>query len=318
MADRAKPRTIMYFRVLIEDEASKRTVPTMTAAKWDTGLANQRKKSLLGRTHEVDGERLIGRPFTVEGDPAMSLMTPRDEESWLAIVKQDAQSIDDEKSDYAAEENSELVETSVLAFVPGTNNIFGLVRGSATAPTHKDVANWFTKAFKPGNGKFYVAVPCTTKEMRKRLKTADGSASTTVRLPLSKAENLTLGGVNLGEALATMRQKRGEMIVTITLSVPPGTSKQHQDARKLLQEDTELLLEYPGVDMLKANLAVSDMERRRREEVNLIEQRLTAKSAMQTRNEKGEVIREDSAVRAIRARAADEGMAAALAKADEK
>lgn len=301
MADGPRPKTIMFFKLVVEDKAGKRTASKITYAQWDNTLTKLLGQALSARTYSKAGDRLIGQAFTVDGSQvAFRLMQPRDEASWLALLNYAAKTDADEASPFNAGTNRDLVETSVLAFVPGCDNVFGLIRGSATAPTHTDVAKWLTHMFMPKPDEFFfVAEPCVTREMSKRLKTSDGVSATTVRLHSSKATNLKIGSVNLGAAIAQLHQTHGEMIVTMTLQVPPGTSKGHEAARDLLKKDTEQLLEYPGVDRLTSNLVVSDMDHRRREEVNLLEQRLSVKTVIATKDNDGNVIREDSAVRQI-------------------
>ncbi|WP_155889043.1 hypothetical protein [Austwickia chelonae] len=314
-------KTISFWKVMVEDAQGARTSTGMTAQEWEIGLGKLRQRSLQERTVPASDGQLMGRPFLVEEEYAVALMSPRDETSWLAVLNQAGSDVDHETSELELAENQSLVETSVVTFIPGLNNIFGIVTGSQAAPKASAFALWLTKMFPPTDGSKYtfVADPCVSKKMREKLVRSDGVTSATVRVSTTQANVMRQAQNNLvrrlGEFMQTL-QSSDELQVTVTLTVPPGQTPTKDEARNELRDHTRALLEIPGVDKLSAKVLSDHEDRRRREEINFINQKLSVKSLIMTRDDDGRLIKDDSAVRAIRSRATDEALLAELTAAD--
>lgn len=313
-----KKRTIAFFRLMVANANDDRSPTGVTEDEWEQGLINLSGKDVSDCRFEVAGERLIGRAMLVDGTQyALRLMSPRSDESWLAILRYQNEPGHEETEEFVAGNDRDLVETSVIVFVPGLNNVFGIIRGSLSAPTHASVALWLTQMFPPGADLRFVAEPCLSRKVQQKLDASGGVAKTTVRLGTQSAKSLKNAGLpNLGSFLKKVENTYGEMIVTVVLQVPPGKSKGHQAARDQLKSDTETLASLSTIKTLKANLVVDDDTARRREEVNFIEQRMTTQTVITTRDDDGNVIRDDSAVRQIVAHGTDAAVMEELRAAD--
>lgn len=309
-------RTVSFFRLVTEDEAGKqRRTPKKD---WQSLLANLKTMSLAERTSEGPTRRLIGEVLSVDGEYALKLMEPRDENSWLEVLKiEKAKQAGDEGSDdggTAAVDISDigtLVETTILTFVLG-ENIFGMIQGSRSSPSHTAVAEWLTsiqfngKPLLPDPKKFLVAEPVLSRAQKRKLKQSDGVSEASVRISTSKAEALERAGSKfLPGMLRSLRQEyEDDLIVTVTMRVPRG--KAHDDARTKLKAETQKLRKTVGsAEAVTATLVSYDAEERARsEEVNFVAQRITSKTQVPLLGEDGNPIKNESAVRAI-LRAAD-------------
>lgn len=113
-----------------------REVVRLPDVDWQAFLATIADLKINDRTHEGPTRRLIGEVLTVDGTYALKIMEPRDENSWLEILRQEASA-----EPVNAESIGELVETTIVAFLD-EGNIVGIIRGSTSSPTHTALAEW--------------------------------------------------------------------------------------------------------------------------------------------------------------------------------
>jgi hypothetical protein len=310
--DGPRARTVSFFRVVkVSDDQNTVERIGLTADNWETFLSKLHSKPLLERTKQPGGERLIGQSKLIdETYYALKLMSPRDETSWLAILNNQATDPDLETEDFSPGVGRDLVETTIVVFLPSFPNVIGLVRGSTASPSHTSVAAWLTAMGVTEQGWAVKAEPAMSSQTRAKLNRADGAASTSLRISTSKADALDQAGARgLGDYLRRIEDEIGELMVTVTYSIPTG--KARDAARRQLLEETERLTaaldvsrDTKNYEKLETKLVfIEDEKRRHQEDVNLYEQRITAHTLIPTLDENGKVIRDDNAVRAILAKA---------------
>ena len=296
-------RTVTFFRLIAEKDGAPTRFPDQN---WQRLLGHVAAMPLLARTYRGPDRRLIGEVLIVDGDYALKVMEPRDENSWLEILNRSGAAQPYDETDLGT-----LVETSVVAFLP-EKNLFGIIRGSTSSPTHSSVATWLDHL--EINGKRLVAdkdvnlaaEPALSHRQRQQLNASDGVAAATMRISTSKADELTSAGSKIiGDALKSLKQEYGDIVVTMTLKVPRG--KANDAARKTLKAETQKWESVSGsADAVKATLVHYDAEERaHQEDVNFVAQRIAIQRGVPLVDVAGEPIRNASAVRAILSAAHD-------------
>jgi hypothetical protein len=301
----AAKRTVSFFRVCLELD-STREVRRLPDCDWQSFLAEIASFKVSERTYEGPTRRLIGEVLTVDNEYALKLMEPRDENSWLEILRQENSA---EPFDPAA--IGELVETTVVDFL-STGNIVGIIRGSMSSPTHTALAEWLEN-IKIGGHKLFEdpkgivrAEPALAKSQRVKLDAADGASMTSLRISTSMADEVRAAGSEIvGDTLLRLKRKYGEIFVTVTLRVPRG--KAYDAARAELKEEAVRVQSVAGAaESASATLITYDVNSRaRQEEIDFVAQRITAKKTVPLMGENGQPIRNTSAVLAIREAAKD-------------
>lgn len=292
-----KSRTVSFFRLIKQNDDADSTLVRLPEVRWQNFLSKVSAMKLQDRTRTVDDRKLIGRARLVDGEYALVLMEPRDESSWLTLLNAAATNPDAETEEFNSGDGKELVETTMVVFL-NFGNLIGIVKGSTASPSHTAIAEWLT-AMKVVTKGAIKAQPALSSKTKEKMNAADGAASTTVRLSTSKAQALEkAGSAQLGGYLRQLESKYGELMVTVTYRVPRG--KARDDARRELLEETERLTTVLGTETLKSDLVYIEGEKsRRQEEVDFVEQRISAVTYIATRDEAGNVIRDDSAIRSI-------------------
>lgn len=289
-------RTASFFRLAVEDAAGVKS--KMANQKWQDVLGKVQGLKVKDRTYEGPTRKLIGEVLVVDGALVLKLMEPRDENSWLEILKADAAA-----TPVDAKTIGTLVETTIVVFLP-KKNIFGMIKGSTSSPSHSAVAEWIDHLQVNGkrlmkDGLLVVAEPALSQEARKQLNSSDGVAVASVRINTGKAQDLEDAGSGLAETIKSLKSTYGDIIVTVTMRVPRG--KAHDAARKELRNETLRLQKVAGVaESLSASLVHYDAEAKaHQDEVNFISQRITASTSVPLTGNDGMPIRNESAVRAI-------------------
>lgn len=305
MAPRARKgeavRTVAFFTLAGEVSATGTTYD-LPACDWQTWLEAIRKRPLEERTHDSGDRRLIGEILTVDTDLALKLMEPRSEDSWLELLSLDraggatTQAFDSARL-------GELVETSVVAFLPDKNR-FGIIRGSTSAPTFAAVAEWVDHMTVDGkhlvsDGHVVRAQAVVARKQAAKLKHADGAGMTSVRVATSQASAVEEVGSLLAGTLRSLHDTYGDIVVTVTMKIPRG--KDNDEARSKLKAETDRLRSLGDrVQSLKASLVTYDANAQAHlEEVDFVTQRITTKTVVPVKGENGEPIKNESAVRAI-------------------
>ena len=307
MATKGATRTVSFFRLAVHDkDGNPQQFPNQS---WQGLLGKVAGLDLLQRTHtsKRTGRKLIGEVLTVDEEFALKLMEPRDQNSWLEILKESKKGAEpfDEKT------IGTLVETTIVVFLPD-NNVFGIIRGSTASPTHTAVGEWLDGLQIDGNKilkdteSYLVAEPALSKLAVKQLNSSTGVGQASLRISTSQATALEEAGSTLvGDTLKRLKSTYGDIIVTVTLQIPRG--KANDAARKSLKEETQRWA-TAGVrpEAITATLVNYDEEERaHQEKVNFIAQRITMQRGVPLHDSDGNPIRNDSAVRAIWSAAQD-------------
>lgn len=299
----AAERTVSFFRLVKETSAGSERLGDHP---WQTFLAKVYKQtSIEARTVEMPSRRLIGEILDVDGDYALKLMEPRDENSWLEILRQEAGA---EAVDAAT--IGQLVETSIVVFLPGHPNLVGMIKGSASSPSHVAVGDWLTnirveeKTLVDPTKEWIRAEPALSRAQKRKLDASSGVSMASVRISTSKAQQLQdVGSRVLGDTLQSLSRTYGDIFVTVTMKVPRG--KSHDRAREELKRETDRLRQISDVaERVSATLVTYDAESKaHQEDVEFVSQRITTKRGVPLTGDDGQPIRNSSAVRAILAAA---------------
>lgn len=306
MAAKGATRTVSFFRLAVHDKDGN--AQQFANQNWQGLLGQVAGLDLVQRTHtsKRSQRRLIGEVLTVDDDHALKLMEPRDENSWLEILKgtKGAEPVDEKTI-------GTLVETTIVVFLPD-NNVFGIIRGSTASPTHTAVSEWLHALEINGNkiltnpDHWLVAEPALSRRAVAQLNRASGVGQASMKISTSQGTALEQAGSTLvGETLKRLKATYGDILVTVTLQIPRG--KANDAARKTLKEETQRW-NAPGVqpESITATLVNYDEEERaHQEKVNFIAQRITMQRGVPLHDSDGNPIRNDSAVRAIWSAAQD-------------
>ena len=296
-------RTVSFFRVVTQNEAG--VIERIKDQDWQKILEHVRHLSLEDRTVLGSSRQLIGNVMSVDGELALKLMEPRNENSWLEILKQsrETEGLDSEAID--PETIGKLVETTIVAFL-GSGNIVGMIRGSTASPTFAALAEWLGglkiggRGLSLRTGVAIVLEPALSQAQEEKLRKSDGVSKASVRMSTTKAEILNqIGSVNIARTFKSLRETYGDIVVTITLKVPSG--KANDAARLELKREAERLRAVSeSAEAVSATLVTYDPESRSHsEEINFVAQRITAQATVPLTGDDGQPIRNDSAVRAI-------------------
>lgn len=305
-------RTVSFFRLMNETAAGQ--FERLGTVDWQKLLETVQGLSLKERTYVGPTRQLIGHVMDIEGgDRALKLMEPRDENSWLEILRKS----EDEDAGGAGADAvdpsviGDIVETTIVVFLP-RGNLVGMILGSTSSPTHTALAEWLDNLVIEGKrlipeGKGAVrAEPALSASQRKRLDASDGVSMASVRISTDKAAQLREAGAeDLAATVDNLQQTYGNIFVTITLRVPRG--RKNDQVRKELKKEAQRLQRVAAdAEAVSATLVTYDAESRARsDEINFISQRITTAKWVPLTGDDGQPIRNASAVRAI-LQAADE------------
>lgn len=298
MAVKSKTRTITFFELKkIDGVKLKRFKDT----DWSSHLGKLAKQPLKDRVHKGTDRTLIGDILDADGAHHLKLMKVRDESAWLEVYDSAADAV----SDLDIKDKQDLVETSIVCFLP-FGNIIGVVQGSIAAPSASAVAEWVNGLGFLKDVKVSAEVMMSTQALK---KLADSPEVTRVEADVhtKKASALTAAGSSLGETLKSIATEYGDMKVTVILRASRSKGKAHKKSRETLRREAATLKSLDdGVSKLKAKLLYYDGDDQAGSEiVDFFKGRVTAKRDIATTAEDGSPIRNSAAVEAILAVAAD-------------
>lgn len=300
-------RTVSFFRLVVED--ANGDTKRLKSQAWQSLLGTLAGQGLKERTYESPTRRLIGHVLVVDEEYALKLMEPRDENSWLEILRADAAAGENGADAVDPSEIGELVETTIVVFL-SSKNLVGIIRGSTASPTHTALAEWLDhieiggKMLVPDGKGVLRAEPALSKRQKAALDSSDGVAAATVRISTNKDQELRdAGSEDIADTLTRLKETYGNIFVTITLRVPRG--KDFDAARKQLKKETQRLRTVAGqAESVTATLVHYDAEAKsHQEDVDFVSQRVTMKKNVPLMDDAGSPIRNSSAVRAILAAA---------------
>ncbi|MFJ6454001.1 hypothetical protein [Paenarthrobacter sp. NPDC091669] len=302
MADKVKPvkqreRTIAFYEVVTVGE--KGVTARTKQASWSEYLGKLEGTKLGERVFNGTNRTLIGEVISHNGEMHLKLMRVRDESAWVGIYHADVESVDDLDMD-----NSALLETSIISFLP-FGNVVGMIQGSPSAPTPGALAEWLNGIELLASEVDVLAL--MSGESSRKLRQASETARIETRIHTNKADALEAHGSKLSGLLRSIRQEYGPMTVTVILQA--SRAKAQSEGRQTLRREAEVLLEAADskdVQSAKAKLIYLDAdEEATTEEVNFVKHKVTAKRKIATLSEDGSPIRNRSAIDAILAVAAE-------------
>ncbi|MCC3275426.1 hypothetical protein LJ753_06025 [Arthrobacter sp. zg-Y20] len=292
-----RERTIGFYEI-VEVDPKGNTV-RMNHVDWSRTLAALDGTKLGDRVFEGRNRTLIGETISHNGELHLKMMRVRDESAWISVYRPSADSVEDLDLN-----DSALLETSIVSFL-NFGNIIGLIQGSPSAPSPTAVAEWI-------NGidlltKKIEVLPIVSEDTSRKLSLSSETSRIETRIHTSKADALESHGSKLSGVLRTIRQQYGPMTVTVILQA--SRAKAQSEGRHMLREEAGTLLDAAAgadVQSAKAKLIYLDAdEEATTEEVNFVNQKITAKRKIATLSEDGSPIRNGSAVDAILSAAAD-------------
>lgn len=287
---KTRDRTVAFYEVVVADSAEHRRVEQF---HWSEFLAGLARTSLAGRTVEIE-KTLVGNVVTYEDEDHLLLHRAKDAGEWLAVMNWNTGEWR-ELEDRAVEG---YLETSAVCFLP-FGNIIGIIRGSNSAPTHKDVERWLNE-LKPFTGTSLVVRALMSQSEVERLRTADGASRVEIRIGSHKLSALQDRRGRLARVLRMAGEEYGDIDVTVIISVPRGKART-EDRRALLQDLQELEDVMPNAAArAEAKLVYAEQHGpEHRQLAEFVEHHITAKRRVAVVDDRGEVIRILSAVRVI-------------------
>lgn len=292
MAVKSKTRTISFFELVqISGTQTKRFAHT----DWSKFFEILNKEPLASRVHKGPDRTLIGDFVSFDEALHLKLMKVRDESAWLELYDSTADSV----SELEIEDKQDLLETSIVCFLP-FGNVIGIVQGSIAAPSASAVAEWINGLNFVKNVKVAAEVMMSTEAVNKLAKSPEASRLEAT-IHTSKASALEAKGSSLGKTLKAITHDYGEMKVTVILQASRAKGKARAETRAALRKEAKALESMDdGVSKLKANLIYYDgSDQSGTEMVDFVKGRITAKRDIATTAEDGSPIRNSSAVAAI-------------------
>ncbi|GIH26094.1 hypothetical protein Aph01nite_44040 [Acrocarpospora phusangensis] len=285
-AKKDRERTVAFYEIVTEKHER------MGQVDWPKLLAGLSTAPIKDRMVQGKLRTLVGQVVTYQETDHLLLGKVKDADEWIEQVNFEDGSI--EQFDNA--ENRGLLETTVVCFLP-YGNVVGMIRGSTSAPGASALEEWINGlGFLEGDVDVRAIV---SRGAMERIKKADGARSMEFRVGTSKAAAVADAGNRLGRTIHTLRQEYGDAMITIIVDIPKD--KAFRRARHELLEDVMQLAEITDVaERAKANLTYFDeTDDAKAESVNLMQERITAKRRVPSRDEEGQLIRNSSAVAAI-------------------
>ena len=291
---RSRERTVNFYEIVKYVNATKND--RMKQADWDGILTALSKSPLKKRVWNGPEKTLIGEVMHVDGSYHLKLMLVRDQDAWLEVYDTKADSI----GELVLDDASQLLETSIIAFLP-FGNVIGLIQGSTTAPTPGAFASWLNGLGVLGKGFVVDTQPMVSHEIQKMIKQSTELDRIAVKVHTNKADALEARGSGLSGLLKTVKSEYGPMVVTIILA--PGRAKDKAEGRHAIREEAKIIADASDnneVRSAKARLVYIEADDKRKGiDVDFAKQKITAKKNIATSAEDGSPIRNESAVRAI-------------------
>ncbi|OOB90487.1 hypothetical protein [Rathayibacter sp. VKM Ac-2630] len=289
-----RERTINFFEIV--KYLTRTSSERMKHANWVEILGALRDLKVEQRIITMPSRTLIGEVLSVDGVLHLKLMVVRDEGSWLEVYNTKEAVIDALKIG----NGSELLETSIIAFLP-FGNVIGLVQGSTSAPTVSAFEEWLNGMKLLGDGLVIDTQPMVSHEVQQLLTQSQAASKIEVKVHTNKADALASRGSKLTQIIRAVRSEFGPMTVTVILQVSRAAG--NDEGRAAIRDEAQKLVgasENEDVKKVKANLVYIDQdETTRTQEVDFAKQKITAKRKISTTGEDGSPIRNEEAVRVI-------------------
>ncbi|MEV5498679.1 DUF6731 family protein [Nonomuraea fuscirosea] len=259
---------------------------------WPQILGKVFHASIKDRTHLGKLRTLVGHVITYDEQDHLLLGKVKDETEWVERINFEDGSIEQ----FTSAENQGLLETSVVCFL-AFGNVVGMIRGSTSAPGCSALEEWIN-GLSLLDREIKVRAIVNSSAMEK-IRKANGARMMELRVGTSKAAVMAESGNRLGRTMRTLREEYGDIKVTITVEV--AADKAHRRAQhELLDDVMELATHSDVTEKAKARLTYWDnSEDAHAEDVNLMQERITAKRIISSLDDSGQSIRNSSAVAAI-------------------
>lgn len=289
-----KLRTINFFEVVKWKNNSVNE--RMKHVEWVKVLLELEKAPLKDRVWSGPLRTLIGEVLSVDGTPHLKLMQVQDEDAWLEIYNPDADSIDA----LNLGEKNQLLETSVIAFLP-YGNVIGLIQGSISAPAASAFEDWINGMEILGKSFLIETQAMVSHDALKMVNQSSEASRIEVKVHTNKADALKKRGSGISAILEAVKTEYGPM--TVTMILQPSKARDQTEGRAALRKEAKIIAQATDAEEVakaSANLIYIEADdTQHTEEIDFLKQRITAKRMVQTLGEDGSPIRNESAIRAI-------------------
>jgi hypothetical protein len=288
-----RERTINFFEVVkyVNSTLNER----MAQADWQEILETIREVPLRDRVYS-GARTLIGEALAVDGKLHLKLMLVRDEDAWLSIYRESADTV----GDLDLGDDGQLVETTIIAFLD-YGNVIGLIQGSTTAPTPSAFEEWVNGTGILGPGLLIDTQPMVSHEAMQRLRESSEASQIVVKAHTNRADALEARGSKLAGIFRQVNAEYGPMNVTVILSA--SKARDQSEGRTAIRNEAQIIAaasDAKEVSKASAKLIYIDAdEKEHTKEVDFAKQKITAKRKIPTTSEDGSPIRNESAVRVI-------------------
>ncbi|MER5424085.1 DUF6731 family protein [Streptosporangium roseum] len=244
------------------------------------------------RTYPGKLRTLVGQVLTYEETDHLLLGKVKDADEWVEQINFEDGSIEQ----FDSAENRGLLESSVVCFL-SYGNVLGMIRGSTSAPGCSALEEWIN-----GIGLLSADVKVraiVNQSAMEKIKKADGARVMELRVGTSKAAALEESGSRLGRTIHSLRREYGDATITVIVEVSKDQS--YRKARHELLDDVMQVAAHSEVtERATAKLTYWDEnDDEQAEHVNLMQERITAKRRIPSRDTTGQLIRNSSAVAVI-------------------
>lgn len=290
---RTKKHTISFWELVEKlDGPDTKQLPEID---WHQAITSIGKLDFAQQFVEDDPSHLVGSALYYGEGAHLKLLRTRGEETWLSVCDLNSMSVEELELD----NGKRLSETSVVAFL-GYGNMFGIIRGAASAPTPQAVARYLEKVGVFGPDLRLGVRPVVSRDARDKLERATEVSRVELKLSSPQAARVAAdNGGKLASMVRAVTQDVGDYTVTIIMST--SRARANHAARKKMREDAATIAAVAGTaDVAKANLIYyDDSDQARRDHVDFVSHRITAKREIPTVADDGVSIRNEAAVSAI-------------------
>ncbi|MEX8032479.1 hypothetical protein AB6V29_05555 [Microbacterium sp. 20-116] len=291
---KVRERTINFYEIVKYVNFS--TNERMIHADWQSILEALASVPLRERVWEGPEKTLIGEVMRVDGQSHLKLMLVRDQDSWLDVYNSQKDTV----GELQLEDSAQLLETSIVAFLP-YGNVIGLIQGSTTAPTPGGFAQWLNGLKVLADDFTVDTEPMVSREIQNLINQSAELDRISVKVHTNRADALEKRGSKLSSVLRAVKEEYGSMVVTVILQ--PGRAKDMAAGRAAVREEAKVIAEASDnneVRSAKGRLVYIEADDKRHGvDVDFAKQKITAKRRISTTSEDGSPIRNESAVRAI-------------------
>jgi hypothetical protein len=286
----SRERTIGFYEIVMAKDGKHERCAQMDFPD----ILSQLARTDLPSRRWTGDQDLIGTTMTVNETDHLLLHRVKDAGEWLAVIDLSTGVWSELES--AAEQG--YLDTTAMSFMP-YGNVFGMMQGSAAAPSHKSLETWLNGLKIFGDTPLVVRALLSRAEVAK-LSQAEGASKVEIRIGSHQQAALQQRDGRLARFLRIATEDYGDLSVTVTITVPRGKSRAN-DRSRLLEDIRDLADVMPGAaDVAKASLVYSDAGGKESTQLaEFVEHHITAKRRVAAVNDRGESIKLSQALAII-------------------